>query len=376
MNIKHTLLLPILGFGLTAGCAHAQAQTVPAKTDPSQLSTLVKTLKEKSGARAVLFGMWEGDREILTAALGDSMTSTPATTDMHYRIGGISETFLSTLLLRLVDQKLINLNDKLSKWYPALLAADQVTLRMLINNTAGYKDYVYDPAFIKLALDEPFREFSADEIIKYAVKDGQMNFPPGTSQKYSHTEYVIIGEVMEKATGKSMTQLYQEQIFTPLGLKDTQVHTTPELQTPVLHAFSSDRGVYEDSTFWNPSWTSHTGGLNSNLKDIGRWGPAFGSGSLLSPESFQEQTGPATVGLGNNKPELYFAYGFVVANGWYVQNPNFGGFKGAFAYLPSKKITIVIESTQSPGGDSSKNEAFQILQEVIQFVTPEVPLKL
>ena len=60
------------------------------------------------------------------------MTTVPATTEMHYRIGGIAETFMSTLLLMLVEQGRINLDDKIARWLPDLLAADQVTVRMLV----------------------------------------------------------------------------------------------------------------------------------------------------------------------------------------------------------------------------------------------------
>jgi CubicO group peptidase (beta-lactamase class C family) len=59
------------------------------------------------------------DREVLTTAVGHSMTTVPATTDMHYRIGGIAETFMSTLLLMLVEQGHISLDDKISRWFPS-----------------------------------------------------------------------------------------------------------------------------------------------------------------------------------------------------------------------------------------------------------------
>jgi D-alanyl-D-alanine carboxypeptidase len=98
----------------------------------------------------VEFGIWLGDREILTMALGHSMTTVPATTDMHYRIGGIAETFMSTLLLMLVEKERISLDDKISRWFPNLLRADQVTVRMLVANTAGYIDYVTVDDFLKL----------------------------------------------------------------------------------------------------------------------------------------------------------------------------------------------------------------------------------
>jgi CubicO group peptidase (beta-lactamase class C family) len=143
LSIKPTLLL-LLGFSLCfVGEQTARAQTAlgPANANPDQLRTIVQAAAKKAGTKAVEFGMWLEDREILTLALGHSMTTVPATTDMHYRIGGIPETFMSTLLLMLVEQERISLDDKISRWFPNFLVADQVTVRMLVANTAGYIDY-------------------------------------------------------------------------------------------------------------------------------------------------------------------------------------------------------------------------------------------
>src|ERR1700719_4364243 len=104
-------------------------------------------------------------------AHGDSMTTVPATTNMHYRIGGIAETFMSTLLLMLVEQGRISLDDRISRWFPQLLAADQVTVRMLVMITAGYLDNVPVDDSVKLELAEPFRTFTDDELINYSVRN-------------------------------------------------------------------------------------------------------------------------------------------------------------------------------------------------------------
>jgi D-alanyl-D-alanine carboxypeptidase len=98
----------------------------------------------------------------------------------------------------LVEQGRINLDDKISRWFPKLLSADQVTVRMLAANTAGYIDYVRVDDFLKLQLAEPFRTFTDEELINYSVRDGKMNFPPGTSQQYSHTDNVILGQVIQR----------------------------------------------------------------------------------------------------------------------------------------------------------------------------------
>ena len=179
-----TKLLLVLGLSLCfLGEQTAIGQPVPASprnADPDRLRAIVRA--EKAATQAVVFGMWVHVREVLTMAVGHSMTTVPAATDMHYRIGGIAQTFMSTLLLMLAEQRHLSLDDRIARWFPQLLAADQVTVRMLVANTAGYIDYVRVDDFLKLQLAEPFRTFTDEELINYSLRDGKMNFPPGTSQ--------------------------------------------------------------------------------------------------------------------------------------------------------------------------------------------------
>ena len=316
------LLLFVLALACSAAqiaVAHSQPDSPP-NLDPERMRAIVQENAAKLGAKAVLFGVWRDDREILTMALGQSMTTVPATIDMHYRIGGIAETFMSTLLLMLVEQGRIGLDDTISRWFPSLLDADRVTVRMLVSNSAGYVDYVTVDDFGKAQLQDPFRTFTDAELIDYAVHGGGMNFPPGTNQQYSHTDNVILGQVIERATGELIADLYEKNIFGPLGMTDTLFPMNQDIQSPVLHAFTSDRKVYEDCTYWNPFWGSTPGRPTSNLHDLGKWGPVLGTGRLISPAHFQEQIAPTSVGKGKNKADLYFAYGFVVANGWMVRS--------------------------------------------------------
>jgi len=338
--------------------------------DKDILLKKLTALKEEKNVKSLIAGIWKRDEEIVTVALGESMTSVPAGIDMHLRIGGVSETFLGTLLMILAEKKIVTLDDKVSKWLPNLLAADKVTLKMLIKNTAGYKDYVLNKSFIDLISIEPFRNISRKEIIDFATSDGELNFPPGTKSVYSHTEFTILGEVLERATGRKMPDLYDEYIFQPLKLEHTGYSINSDLPYPVLHAFSSDRGIYEDATFWNPSWTGDSGPLYSNLNDLGRWAREFGKGKLLNPDSFAELISRPE---GINRPDLYFASGFVVANGWYLQNPSFNGYSGAFGYLPSKELTIIIYTTQSQDPKSDA-QAFQIFKDLVELITPEAKI--
>jgi CubicO group peptidase (beta-lactamase class C family) len=365
------VLLGCVGSGCAREAASPDAQAP--NTDVTQLRAIVQAESARAGTQAVVFGMWVGDREIFTTALGNTTPGVPATTGMHYRIGGITETFLCTMVYMLSEQGRLNLDEKISRWFPGLLSADQVTVRMLAANTAGYLDYVHDDAWVKRLLGDPLADFTDDELIDYSVRGGAMKYPPGTSQAYSHTEYVILGQVVQRATGQPIKELYEQYILGPIGLKDTQLPNDSNIQPPVLHSYMLDRGTYEDSTSWSPAWARSYGGLTSTVHDLGKWGPIFGKGTLVSAASHKEITGPGSVGKAENKPNLYFAQGFINANGWYLQNPDINGYAGAFAYNPTNDVTLVAVSTKNekPTIDPA---AIHILREVVKYVTPATPL--
>lgn len=379
MNVPRRRLLGFLAASTTlgaAGCGGGDSR-IPfeANRNVGALKEILGTESAGAGTQAVIFGMWSGNTEVLTDAIGYSAPGIPATTAMHFRIGGITETFLVTLLYMLSEQGRIDLDAKISLWFPGLLAADQVTVRMLAGNTAGYIDYVYVQAWQDRLLSDPFAPFTDDELIDYSVRGGEMKFsPPGSEFKYSHTEYVILGQVVQRATGQSIAALYEQYILRPLGLNDTQLPSDARIQEPALHAYMTDRGVYEDSTAWTPSWALSYGGLTSSVHDLGRWGRIFGRGTLVSPASFREIT---STGLASdewrNSSNLYFAHGFVYANGWYLQNPNINGYAGAFAYNPTYDVTLVVVSTKNeqPKIDPA---AIHILREVVKYVTPSMLL--
>lgn len=232
--------------------------------------------------------------------------------------------------------------------------------------TAGYADYVIGNE--QLANDlylNPYRQWTPEELIAMSI-DKPHAYPPGTNWNYAHTDYVILGQVLEESTGKPMDLLMQEYIFAPMGLTDTDGPSTPEIRQPVLHAFSSERrqalGIdpsipfYEESTYWNPSWTITHGAIETtNIYDMATTAVAVGTGSLLSPESHQAQVGPNLVGFGAALPgcstcrrlETNFNYGLGVwiKGSWTLQNPLFSGYAGIEGYLPSKKIAIAVANT-------------------------------
>jgi CubicO group peptidase (beta-lactamase class C family) len=257
---------------------------------------VVADVMATSHLRAAIVRVTRDGRDVATRAVGESMTGVPATTDMHFRNGAVAISYVSTLLLRLVDEGRVALDDRLSTWLPEVPHADQVTLGQLATMTSGYVDYVIGNTAMNDALyANPFRQWTTSELLAFAV-DRPLQYPPGTNWNYAHTNYVLLGLALERATGEPMSKMLSEMVLRPLGLSHTVNSDTAEIPSPVLHAFTSERraalriptGVpfYEESTYWNPSWTITHGAIEtSTVYDLEATAVGIGSGRLLSRQA-------------------------------------------------------------------------------------------
>jgi CubicO group peptidase (beta-lactamase class C family) len=237
--------------------------------------------------------------ELVTIARGETMNGVPATPEMHFRNGAVAISYVSTALLVLVDRGVVGLDDSLATWLPDLPDADTTTLRMLANMTAGYPDYVNTDQFAAENDADPFRRWSPEDLIAVSLAQGRA-FAPGENWAYSHSDYVILGLALERIAGTPLDLLLRELVLDPLGLVNTASFATPQIPEPVLHAFSSERraalGIpagtrfYEESTFWDPSWTLARGAIQTTtVADMAASAVAIGEGTLLSPGSHRAQ---------------------------------------------------------------------------------------
>ncbi|HZG69613.1 MAG TPA: serine hydrolase domain-containing protein [Herpetosiphonaceae bacterium] len=404
-----------IAMGLTlAGGTLAAASARPAFTTPVRQSTpvagargddadaivgLARDIMDKQDVKAVIVRVTIDGQDIVTEALGESMTGVPATTDMHFRNGAVAISYMSTLLLQLVDQNVVTLDDPLATWLPDLPDADRVTLRMLANMTAGYPDFVQNPRLDQMVYADPFRQWTPEEQIEIGLSTPRV-FAPGTNWDYSHTNYVILGQALEKITGEPLEVALQEKVLGPMGLRNTVAWSTPEISNPVLHAFTSERrqalGIpagtrfYEESTYWNPSWTLAKGAIQTtDIVDMTASAVAIGEGTLLSPASHQAQIAPDLLGFGtpvagcpncHTLDETYsYGLGVVLSGDWIVQNPLFAGYGGVMAYLPTQKIAIAVATTFDEGafdeqGNYKYSSHAEIFAAIGTHLAPDHPL--
>jgi CubicO group peptidase (beta-lactamase class C family) len=351
----------------TFGAASAQAASTASKR--TRIDRLVRNAIARHGLRAVIVQATVRGRPVITRAYGPSMTGVPATTNMHFRNGAVAISYMSTLLLRLVDQGKVKLDDKVSKWLPHLRDGNRVTLRMLAGMSAGYHDFEVDPRLNTQLYSNPFGVVTTKRQLSLALSEPQQ-FTPGTNWSYAHSDYVILGLVLRKVTGRPLNVSLRRQVLRPLGLRNTVASQTGAIPRPVLHAFSAERRPFlgipastpflEESTFWNPSWTLAHGAVETtDIADLTRTAIGIGSGRLLTRRSYRQQINPR-LGFGHpqagcercTKLSRLFGYGLgVVRNGsWILQNPLFAGEGAIEAYLPSKRISIAFAYTLTEKG--------------------------
>lgn len=334
------------------------------------ITRIVRRTMRSERLKAAVYRVQVGGRDVVTGAQGESMTGVPARPAMRWRIGSIAFPLLATVALQLQDEGIVDLDAPIARWRPELPDAGAVTLRMLLNQTSGYQDYVRYEPFITAVESFPFRQFTERELLRYSFARSP-KCAPGSCWSYSHANFLIAQQILAQATGTPFGRLLERRVLRPAGLTRTVASATPQIPDPVLHAFTAERGTYEESTFWNPSWTTGRGGvLTSTVGDVVRAARVVGTGRLISPAAYAELVSPAASRFAPWTPERYYALGLFVDHGWLLQNPSFFGYAGAMGYLPERGIALAVTSTKLPGADVSANVSYTILTRIAAYLTP------
>lgn len=378
-------MLPLLLVAALVGCTAPNGQPTPtapatpiadsADNDAPRtemaagIASVVESAMEDLHVKAAIVEVRIGEETVMSEAFGESMTGVPATTDMHFRDGAVAFSYISNLLLQYVDDGTLSLDDTIDQWVPELPESDKVTLLMLTNQTTGYPDFEQNADWLAAYNADPFHLFTYEERIDYAFST-PLQFEPGTNWSYAHTNFMILGHILEKVAGRPLDEQIQDKVLTPLGLTETSAYTTSFIPEPVLHAFSSERRLAlgvpagaaftEESSFWNPAWGTPIGlAQTTTISDMATTAIAIGTGELLSDESFHAMTDSKLIGFGEKLPvcepscftqvEGYnYGLGVVRSGDWMLQNPLLSGYSAAEAYLPSQEISIAVANTFEP----------------------------
>jgi D-alanyl-D-alanine carboxypeptidase len=214
------------------------------------------------------------------SALKDGIAVTP---DTLFAAGSITKQFTAACILLLAEDGKLSVKDKVSKYYPKLTKADEITLYDLMTHTSGYPDY-YPLDFVDRRME---KTIDPDELLsKYA--GGELDFKPGTRWSYSNTGYLLLGRIVEKVSGKSFGQFLKEHIFKPLDMKHSIFEPTGEDKKNLATGYTAFAlGDPEPATLEADGWIHAAGGLFTTPSDLLKWDLALMDGKFLRPETYK-----------------------------------------------------------------------------------------
>lgn len=226
----------------------------------------------------------------------------PMTPDSRMLSGSIGKTVTSAVAVKLAEQGVWSLDDKLSRylgrnaWFPRLPNSEQLTVRLLLQHRAGLENYYDNPRFFDLLRRETATDPSYapkfETLIEF-VADRPPLFPPGEGFKYTDVGYLLIGLAIEQATGRPYYETARVLLLDPLGLNLTSPSNVRRLPG-LTQGYANGRNALlqgpkmlgEDGQLtYNPSIEFTAGGFVTNSGDLARWARALYSARILSPAS-------------------------------------------------------------------------------------------
>lgn len=216
----------------------------------------------------------------------------------RYRIASVTKAYIAVVVLQLEAEGRLDIDDPVERWLPGLVPnGGAITLRELLNHTSGIYNYTDDNDFLQRLIADPGRAWPPRELIVVALAHPPL-FAPGANWSYSSTNYILLGLVVEAVTGKTLGQVLQERIFTPLSLTATSFPLGIELGPDFVHGYvrlAPGTPLLDIAPLVSPSWAWAAGGIVSNARDVTTFYRALLTGRLLPPMQLNEMKIPSTV---------------------------------------------------------------------------------
>jgi len=304
------------------GPTAAGAQPAP-RGDVTPPSTSTSTLPSGTTSRlnAALLEAWAGlpggamatvivpgrGRWVGTVGYANDERKRAMLPEMQSPIGSVTKTFTAMMVLQEVSAGRLDLDDRLSTWYPSIPKADEITLAMLLNMSSGISDYINDDivATAEQLMADPQRRYRPDALIAKGAAMPRAFEEPGSAYSYSNTNTVILGRILEKETGKGYAALLKSRLFEPLELSRSFLDISGRLQAPHAQTYSEVFSIDPSlppvgrTTDWSQSIVWAAGGLASTIDNLGRWGRTLGTGrgaipASMAAERLEDCAPPAT----------------------------------------------------------------------------------
>jgi CubicO group peptidase (beta-lactamase class C family) len=319
----------------------AQPAGLPPETEKAIAALVTKALAEDPVPSVSIAIVKDGKLAYAKAfGLARLEPRTPAAPEFRYKIASNSKQIAATAILLLAEEGKLSLDDRVSRFYPKLTRASDISVRQLLSHTSGYQDY-YAVDYLAASMQ---RDMTPDGILElYAQKP--LDFEPGTRYQYSNTNYVLLGRIIEQVSGEPLAQFLRERIFDKLGM-DSAIDVDGRPLGPTdpagytRYALGPVREVGPEGKGW--MWAA--GELAMSASDLAKWDISLMDGSILSPASLAA-LGTAT--LLNDGTASGYALGLGVSqmvNGHrkWAHTGGASGFLSVNATYPDDRMAITV----------------------------------
>ncbi len=257
----------------------------------------------------------------------------PNSPSAKFRLGSITKQFTAACILLLEERGKLKVEDPVKKYMPDAPAAwDKVTIFHLLTHTSGIPSFTGFPDYHSTEAIA-----TTPEQLVARFRDKPLEFQPGEKWNYSNSGYVLLGYLIEKISQQSYRQFVQENIFNPLGMKDSGYDSNTEIIAHRASGYEPSAKGPANAGYIDMSIPLSAGALYSTTEDLLRWEQGLMGGKVLSAASLQKMTTPF-------KSDYAFGLAVHTGNGHKVIEHNGGieGFNTALAYYPDDKLTVVV----------------------------------
>ncbi len=321
----------------------------------------------------------------------------PATLHSKFNIGSIGKTFTATSIMLLQRDGKLSIDDPVNKYFDSLPENwNTITIKHLLTHTSGIRDYCQDhPDYPLLSgatgegLEERKIEISELQFIKLATTD-PLNFTPGERFAYSNSNYFLLGFIIQKVSGQSLSEFMNEWLFTPAGMTETMRENVPAIVPDRATGYNlNDSNILINGAYISNFYSSQGDmGIITTAKDLTKWIIALEDGKILDKENLNQMWTPCKLKSGFEPMDAFgsYSYGYSYGLGWelnchngYIENGHGGdfmnGFSAKFVHFPEKKLTVVVLTNlqpwkiSQPGVDVYKMAGFYVpeLNAIDQF---------
>lgn len=333
-------------FFAAALLAFSAAAFAQSSINTAKIDSLFTVLEDNDKAMASLT-LYKNGKVLYSRAIGcakiDGENRIKANTGTKYRIGSITKMFTSVMILQLVEEGKLKLDGKLSEFYPKVPNADKITLKHMLTHHSGLHNFTDDDDYLSYHTQSKTHEQLLEMFYKLAP-----DFEPGEKGEYSNTNYVLLGFIIEKVTGKTYAENLKSRITDKAKLKDTYYGGPADITKNEAFSYRHSGKGWEQEPETDMSIPHGAGAIVSTPTDLAKFAEALFGGRLIKPETLAlMKTMEGNYGMGMLDFPFYerMAYG---------HSGGIDGFSSMLGYFPDD--SLVIACTSNGSGYPSTND--------------------